>query len=398
MSTNFSAGPQTLGYLHQVRYSLYSLLADQRGDTYLYVEELDDVVRKSSGITTLEQLKHHTTIGATVNEYSTELWRTLRVWFTKFDEGELKPEEAMLCLITTASAQENTPLAWLRRDNLRDVAQARARLSEVANTSGNQSLKKAFDIFNKFSEVNQERLLSAVYVIDNAPTIDEVVPKIKHIITGIHACNKDAAYERLEGWWFNLVVEHLLNESKVGISQYFVKEKIADIAQHFQPNSLPIDYEDYEPDSLQIMEGKNRQFAHQIGVLKIGGRRLHNAVLDYYRAFSQRSRWLRESLHIDDELVRYEKRLIREWDRQLGILESMEAQGTEEEQIAFGIKLLDWMEQRADFPIRTNMPAGHEYVMRGSFHWLADASTPTVFWHPKFLEQLEAILATPTKP
>jgi hypothetical protein len=402
MSTTFSAGPQTLGYLYQVRYALYSLLNDQRGDTLLYVEDLDDLVRKNPDAQTLEQLKHHTTSAATVNAWSSDIWRTLRVWFTTFSEGRWKPEDTMLSLITTATAQEETAAAWLRNGPGRDVQRAHAELVPIAAAYGNESLKKAFDAFNNTSEADQIRILSSVFVVDNAPAIDEVEPKTKQLFNGIHPNNLDVAYEWLEGWWFDKVILHLLdairNESRQGISKYVVQEKLADIGYQFQPNRLPIEYEGFEPSEEQLAQGQNRLFVRQMDILKIGGRRLRNAVLDYYRAFEQRSKWTRDFLEIDDELIKYEKRLIREWDRQIGILESMLPQTSADEQVLFGVELLNWMEQKANFPIRSNMSAGHEYVMRGSFHLLADADAPRVYWHPKFVEQLEAILATPVQP
>jgi len=401
MATDFSAGAQALGYLHQVRYSLYSLLADQRGDTQLYVEELDDVVRKNPGIDTLEQLKHHMDADATINEYSTELWRTLRVWFTQWDEGKLKPEEAVLCLITTATAEADSPAAYLRPGDTRDVKKARERLVEVATAAKNTSLTKSFAAFlnakvngtNQVrSELDQDRLLASVVVIDGSLTIDQVEPRIKQLIIGTRASNMDALYQSLEGWWFNEIVKHLLGGSKNPISQYEVKEIIAGINEQFRPDSLPIHYEDYELTPMQEAEHGSRPFVQQLSAINIVGMRLYNAVLDYYRAYEQRSKWTRDYLYIDDELLKYERRLVNEWRRQMGILESKLPHATEADQIRFGVELLDWMELKANIPIRREMPIGHEYVMRGSFHRLADTDAPRVYWHPQFLKQLKAIL------
>jgi hypothetical protein len=401
MATNFSAGPQMLGYLHQVRYALYSLLADQRGDTMLYVEDLDDVAKKSQGIDTLEQLKHHTVEDATINEFSSELWSTLRVWFTSWDEGKLKPEEARLCLITTATAQAGSSVAKLRAGAARDVKGARERLMEIAIAGKNKALTDAFEALlaethtgKERSFVDIDRLLDVVVVIDQAMTIDQVAPKIKQLIIGIHSYNLDALYNRLEGWWFDKVVKHLLGGSEKPISQYEVKEQVAEIGYSLHPESLPIDYEDYELTPLQETEGKSRLFVQQLGAINIVGARLYNAVVDYYRAFEQRSKWTRDTLLIDDDLLKYEKRLVREYQRQMAILESKMALTSDAEHVRFGTTLLDWMELTANIPIRREMPVGHEYVMRGSFHMLADEDAPRVLWHPKFLEQLATILKT----
>jgi hypothetical protein len=36
---------------------------------------------------------------------------------------------------------------------------------------------------------------------------------------------------------------------------------------------------------------------------------------------------------------------------------------------------------------------GDDYVMRGSYHMLANKDEPPVYWHPKFLEQFREVVA-----
>jgi hypothetical protein len=57
--------------------------------------------------------------------------------------------------------------------------------------------------------------------------------------------------------------------------------------------------------------------------------------------------------------------------------------------------VLSWVET-VKMPIRKNMPLGDDYVMRGSYHMLANQDTPPVFWHPRFLEQLQRVLTEVT--
>jgi hypothetical protein len=51
------------------------------------------------------------------------------------------------------------------------------------------------------------------------------------------------------------------------------------------------------------------------------------------------------------------------------------------------------MEFTANFPIRPLVT--EPYVMRGSYHILANEEKPRVWWHPKFLERLQVLLAVP---
>jgi hypothetical protein len=57
-----------------------------------------------------------------------------------------------------------------------------------------------------------------------------------------------------------------------------------------------------------------------------------------------------------------------------------------------GRKVFKWMEQETDIRIRDKVT--EPYVMRGSYHMLADQKRPRVHWHPKFLERLTQLLVT----
>ena len=80
------------------------------------------------------------------------------------------------------------------------------------------------------------------------------------------------------------------------------------------PNALPIDYLDAKPDSIDP-HSDNRKFVQQLRVIDVRISQIEKAILDYYRAFEQRSRWAREELLVGDEVESYERRLIDEWER-----------------------------------------------------------------------------------
>jgi len=63
----------------------------------------------------------------------------------------------------------------------------------------------------------------------------------------------------------------------------------------------------------------------------------------------------------------------------------------EEECVKVGCTLLKWVETEADFKIRPLVE--DRFIMRGSYHILADAEKPRVYWHPKFVERLAKLLS-----
>ena len=78
--SEFSAAPQFLGYLHQVRYALVVLLENESAS--LRLEALDDIeLHTAADATELIQLKLRAE-GTALTDADSDLWKTLRVWST----------------------------------------------------------------------------------------------------------------------------------------------------------------------------------------------------------------------------------------------------------------------------------------------------------------------------
>ncbi|MHC5729314.1 MAG: ABC-three component system protein, partial [Nostoc sp.] len=165
-----------------------------------------------------------------------------------------------------------------------------------------------------------------------------------------------------------------------------MREKICEINDQFKPDALPIDFYDLKIPEQPDISQDNRYFVDQLKKIAVSHKRIENAILDYYRPFEQRSRWAREELLFGGEIEKYERKLIDEWERYKLALqdEMLEGNDDELEYEKFGRKVFNWMEQDANICIRDQVT--EPYVMRGSYHILADQRR--VHWHPKFLERL----------
>jgi hypothetical protein len=318
----------------------------------------------------------------------------LRIWSTHVKDGVIQVPPTTLTLITTAEAPAASIAAALRPGRERDCAAALDRLREVAQTSKNDDLKAAFAAFSDLTDDQQFRLVEAIHVLDNSPDISDTGDKIRdRIRAAVDRQNRDALFERLEGWWFGKVVDQLRSAKPAPVAGFEVYDKLRAIAEQFGPDALPIDYLDARPDSVDP-HTDNRTFVRQLRAIDVGLTRIEKAILDYYRAFEQRSRWAREELLVGDEVDSYERRLIDEWERFAAALtEELDGAASEIELKRVGRQIFNWMEQTADLRIRPNV--SELYVMRGSFHILANKPAPSVWWHPKFVERLSEILAEP---
>lgn len=388
----FSAAPQALGYLYQTRYALY-LILHTREELELSIESLDDIVFEEKGDPQeLLQLKHHTT-PATLTDTSTDLWKTIRIWSTNLREGKISLPGTLLTLVTTAEAPEDSIAALLRPNSTRKPKLATQKLLSIAKTSTNTSLEKAFEAFTTLSPQQQEMLVESIQIIDRSPNIsdtaDQINDRIKFAVSRQHL---DALYQRLEGWWLDKMVRHLSGISTELITGFEVFDKIREIAEQFGPEILPIDYLNAQPQTPPDPEADDRRFVRQLKAIVVNNRRIEKAILDYYRAFEQRSRWAREELLIGEELEQYEKKLVDEWERySLALQDEISLEGATEQDLQnFGRQVYKWVDQEAHICIRPRVT--EEYVMRGSFHILADHNPPSVWWHPKFVELLKQVL------
>jgi hypothetical protein len=394
MSTGFSAGSQALGYLYQARYALYLVLTNKE-ELELAVESLDDITFFEDENNPLEllQLKHHTNTQASLTDSSSDLWKTIRVWSTQLQENKISLPDTLLTLVTTAEASASSAAFLLRPVKARDSKRALQKLLEVSNKSENKNLTKSFEVFKALNPIQQGQLIDSIQIIDSSPDIIDITPKIKEKLIAVRREHRDAVYERLEGWWFEKVVKHLRDNSVNFISGFEVRDKICEINDQFKPDALPIDFFDLEiPDQPEISQD-NRHFVTQLKEIAVHNKRIEKAILDYYKAFEQRSRWAREELLFGGEIEQYEKRLIDEWERyMLALQDEMPNSDDEDECKKVGRKVFNWMEQNADIRIRSQVT--EPYVMRGSYHILADQNPPRIHWHPKFVERLSQLLAT----
>ena len=393
MITPYSAGPHALGYYHQVRYALYALLQTKDEDAEAAIEGLDDVTLEEGEHLSLDQLKHHIAATASLTNTSADLWKPIRVWADTM--GTWDPAHTTLHLITTATAPEGSVAALLRSAETgnRDVESAHRELLAASNASESRSLAPAFAAFDALTHNDQARLLRSLVVVDAAPNIVDTVALIESALAlAVRSQHVPAVRERLEGWWFDQAVRHIWGGSTTPLTRQRLLDRLFEITESIGRDVLPLDYETALPGESPDPEGDQRQFVQQLRAISMGAEAIRFAILDYYRAFGQRSRWAREHLLVDDELTVYESRLTEAWQRFVARWE--DEQGTSnDEHVRFGQRIYRWVDQDADVKIRPELPSTHKYVMRGSFHMLADLLPPRVHWHPGFMDRLEAILS-----
>lgn len=187
------------------------------------------------------------------------------------------------------------------------------------------------------------------------------------------------------------MLHQLTNAPQDRIGSAELEAQMSDLREQFKQESLPIDDDllEFTLDDVTKAAHEDSTFVRQLEIIKAGKRRIAAAIRDYYRAFEQRSRWLRDDLIVGFDLHKYEKRLTEEWEVVFEAMrDDLGSAATDDAKDQAARSVLAWAE-RTTIPTRPNVT--EPFVSRGSLHLLADDMR--IGWHPEFREQLASLLS-----
>ncbi len=389
--SQYSAAEQGLGYIYQARFALMKILALPEESSLLLEKEDDVDFDDASGRKSLASLKHKA-VGDTVTDLSTDFWKSVRIWLAHYTANGRIGSDARFILFTTATVSEDSVLANFKIDDIDGEARALAVAGPLAKSKG-QLVSAVRDDLGDLTPNELSDFYSRITIADGALRITEIPDTIinQHLRT-IRRESRPLLFERLEGWWMDQAIRLLAGERTTPIVGYEVSDKLSAMAEEYRSDNLPITFRQRMPDEMDVANDP-RLFVEQLRALELSTARLQNAIVDYYRAFEQRSSWARENLLVSNEIEEYEDRLIDEWTRyKEAVFENITDKSEDVACLAAGRELYRWAELETN-SLRIRERVTEPYVVRGTFHILANARpTPYIHWHPRFLEQLARIL------
>lgn len=390
--TTSDASAQALGYLHQVRSALLLAVKREVSSDVLSLEVIDDVTfdgRSAGGDAEVFQHKHSISKIAKLTDKSVDLWKTLRVWAKHIRAKRLDPEQTVFSLVTTATAPSGTAIALLRKSN-RNPETARQQIELAGSLSNGVTVKKCFEALGKLKIGERKLLFKNIFLLDGSPDILESRKLIEHELRfSVDEPTKLSAFtDRLEGWWFRTAIEHLADKANLGVHISQIQLQIRDLLDQFRRDNLPDDLLDAIVPPDQLQSDDDRRFVVELRRITENRNAIRIAQDNHYRAFEQRSKWVRETLLGIAEESAYEDRLLREWANKVALALDGFEQLSEPEKVALGRKLYDWIQeasvQSQSFFIRKRFLSG--YMARGSLHMLVDKSR--MVWHPDDIGQI----------
>ncbi|HEY7328028.1 MAG TPA: ABC-three component system protein [Gemmataceae bacterium] len=397
-SSPSDASASALGYLYQCRYAL--LLALERAEepnVSISIEKLDDVSFHLDGAsqpvaTELRQFKLHTNRQSGLGDKSPDIWKTLKIWAEAVRAKKIDLDRVTLCLVTTSTVNDQNAVRWLLPDRVRrNPEEARKKLEEAGADSTSSTIGDAFASLSSLSEDERKKLFQATYLLEASLPPTDLQQEIGRCLwAATLPQHREAFVERLEGWWINVVVNHLNDASPPPILLHRVQQQVHEIRAQFRRDCLPDDLfkEAVPPEATKPDD--DRIFVCQLILVGLTPARLRLAQEDHYRAFTQRSRWVKQQLLGFDEEVNFEARLIVGWKERFAIMqEGMAGNGDETLLSQHGLRLYEWIvleaPSKAQLWVRTDFQT--EYMVKGSYHMLADQLR--VGWHPHYEARLK---------
>jgi hypothetical protein len=371
-------------------------------DTSIFIEKEDDLdFVDSGGVKTLASLKHKA-LGDRLNDLSVDFWKSVNIWIHRYEAQGRSQSTLRFFLFSTATVSSDSflrhylPGASVDAEEPKPWEAATLALARSAS----KLLAPIEEALNKLSDVEKEDFFSRITIFDDSPRIVDIPAIIKDKMRTVRREIRDAVYERLEGWWNDLIVRMLSGQLSDPIYSYEISDKLSSFCGEYASDNLPITFRNSFPEHEVDDASDSRMFVRQLRELGIGSVRIRNAILDYYRAFEQRSAWARENLLVSQEIEHYEDRLVDEWGRYKEVVfEELNEQSAAAILTEAGKELYKWAElgtgNIASLQIRARVT--EPYVLRGGFHILANhRPTPKIYWHPTFLNQVKDIMgATP---
>lgn len=395
----YSAGEQGLGYIYQPRFALLRLLQLPESTSVLIEKDDDLDFIDKDGVKTLASLKHKG-VGDRLTDLSTDFWKSVRIWLARYNRDGRSEASLRFFLFSTGTVSNTS---FLRRFLPAPPAEDEdaVSLSQIAADALAKSESKLIGEiaaeFHKLNDDEKDDFLSRIVIFDGGPRIEDVPSIIKdQHMRSIRRDNRDAIFERLEGWWNDTIVNLLVGKRADAIFGYEISDKLSTFSEEYKSDNLPITFRGKVPAGEIDADNDPRLFVVQLREIGIASNRIRNAILDYYRAFEQRSSWARQNLLVSGEMEEYEDRLFDEWSRYRDVVfEELDTESADAVLLEAGKALYQWadLESGNSSTLRIRERVTEPYVVRGGFHILANSRPlPRVYWHPRFLSRVGQLL------
>ena len=349
------------------------------------IETTDDVVSHSTdGTLTSEQLKH-TLIGRDpFTDRSRSLWKTLAIWCEALNRGEIKPEATKLHLVTNATVGDGLARRVANAATSEDIEGVRHELLAVARSISGEAAASAAVVLGT-DEQALAWLINCISIVDGSDgtgsDLDPAISELLNIPSGLPSAE---ILQSLLGWIHSTCMENWRAGKPAWLRRAAFKERLLRVLSRYVDRqivertsaAIPISQEDRERHG-------ERLFLKQIEILQFGdelaSEMLLEALDDFIRCLSERTRLLEEGYISGVELTDFEDRLFRRWQLASRVHWGRQKDADMKSPESCGQQLYNELIGHRE-PL-AGFQTEQYYLTSGHLHRLAD-HPPRIGWHP----------------
>src|SRR5690606_37278025 len=129
--------------------------------------------------------------------------------------------------------------------------------------------------FEELNDAEKQDFLERILIFDSSPRIDDIPVLIrdKHM-RSIRREHREFVFERLEGWWTDVVIKQLTGGRPEGIFGYEVSDKLSNFAEEYKADNLPITFRGKLPSDDIDIDTDPRLFVAQLREIGISANRI----------------------------------------------------------------------------------------------------------------------------
>lgn len=388
-----SAGASMAGFMFQID-RMIDWLAQSDVGFRAGVESLDDVVIQSDeGITRLEQDKL-SFVGNPITDRSANLWKTLAIWIQLVEAGECSLEDTEFFLVTNQAVKsgiaailkllpkerDKKKLVKTIRDALKDPPEAWSASAAVVSAIPDAKLVQFLD---------RVTVATAPYGGDEG--------SLAHFATRLNLPSEIAKHviEDLRGWLMTIVEEQLLSRAKatnaaafaptfVGVEEFRVQLTRIKV-RHFDDRLMLRAAQEILVDPKEHDSARSERFVRQLQIIefdKSDPENLVEAITDFLRSKEERTRLAVANAVTKKDFEQYKTQLIDHWKiKHRGAIRAGFPTEADTGQEVLD-RCLEYRPKLADHDVSEG------YLLRGTYHDLANLIHSGIGWHPRFPELL----------
>lgn len=236
--SQFSAAEQGLGYIFQPRLALLHAL-EYDEDCLVYIERNDDVeFVEQDGRISLASLKHKAE-GDRLSDLSIDFWKSVRIWLATFKKTGRAASKAQFQLFSTAEISAGSFLEQFVENDPDGVNRA-LNAAAALDRSRSELLAKVKDELGDLTAEEASDFYSRITIFPQTPRIEDIPSLISRRLITVRKESRAHLFQRLEGWWIDLVIQVLTGVRMEPIKVQELHDRLAVLADDYKIDSLLI--------------------------------------------------------------------------------------------------------------------------------------------------------------